>query len=194
MRGVKAERAHATRARLIEVATGLFAADGYEATSIGTVLREAGMSRGALYHHFENKEALLEAVYEAAQARVAEQIMAEAADAPSPLEALRRGVRAWLQRVRDPVVRQITLIDAPSVLGWQRWREIDEKHFLGACKAAMQEAAGDALPPQRIDTLAHMFLACLGEVAMMIARGDQSDAAIEEGVAVVDDFLTRMLS
>jgi AcrR family transcriptional regulator len=193
MEPMRAERAHATRDHLIEVATGLFAARGYEVTSIEAVLKEAGVSRGALYHHFANKEALFEAVYEAAQVRLAEEIIAEALAAPSPLEALRTGSRAWMQRVPDPVVRQITLIDAPSVLGWEKWREIDEKHFLGTSKAVIEQAVGEGVSPQRVDALAHMFLAALVEIAMMIARGDQTDDAVAEGIEAVDDFITRML-
>jgi AcrR family transcriptional regulator len=191
---MRAERGSATREHLVAVALRLFADHGYEGTSTAAVLREAGVSRGALYHHFANKEALFEAVYEAAQERVAQEVVAEALSAPSPLEALRAGTKAWLERVRDPVVRQVVLIDAPSVLGWQRWREIDEKHFLGTVKAVMEEASGERLSAQRLDTLAHMFLAALGEVAMMLARGDQTDEAIREGASVIDDFLTRMLT
>lgn len=190
---MRAEQAQATREQLLEASTRLFAQRGYEATSIDAVLKETGVSRGALYHHFKNKEALFEAVYESAQARVAEEIIAEALAESTPLAVLRAGVRAWLERVRDPVVRQITLIDAPSVLGWQKWREIDEAHFLGSVRAAIQQAGGEELSPERVDVLAHMLLASLGEVAMVIARGDQSDEAIANGAAVIDDFVTRML-
>jgi hypothetical protein len=96
-------------------------------------------------------------------------------------------------RVRDPIVRQITLIDAPAVLGWQKWREIDEQHFLGTIKEAMRAAVPDSVPAERLDYLAHMHFGMLVEIAMVIARGDQSDAAIEQAAEVVDDFLTRML-
>jgi hypothetical protein len=90
------------------------------------------------------------------------------------------------------VIRQITLIDAPSVLGWQKWREIDEAHFLGSVRSAIAEIAGESAASQRVDILAHVFIGALGEVAMVIARGDQSRDAIENGAAVMDDLLTRM--
>ena len=189
---MRAERAQATRDQLIDVATRLFAERGYEGTSIEAVLTEAGVSRGALYHHFRSKEALLEAVYASAQVRVAQEVVAEAMTASTPLERLRVGTRAWLERVRDPVIRQITLIDAPSVLGWQKWREIDEAHFLGSVRSAIAEIAGESAASQRVDILAHVFIGALGEVAMVIARGDQSRDAIENGAAVMDDLLTRM--
>ena len=194
MSPMRADQARATREHLLDVATRLFAERGYDATSIGTVLEAARVSRGALYHHFPSKEALFEAVYDAAQARVAQDVVQEAMAAGSPLEMIKIGARAWLERIRDPVVRQITLIDAPAVLGWQRWREVDEKYFLGVTRSAMQEAVGASASPQRLDYLVHMYFGTLSELAMVIARGDQSDAAIDEAAAVVDDFLTRMLS
>ena len=191
---MRAERAQDTRRHLVEVATTLFAERGYEGTSIEAVLTAAGVSRGALYHHFANKEALFETVYATAQETLAAEVIAEAASAGSPLEMLRAGARAWLARVREPIVRQITLIDAPAVLGWQKWREIDEEHFLGTIKVVMRKAVGESVAPGRVDYLAHMHFGMLAELAMVIARGDQSDAAIEEAASVVDDFLTRMLT
>jgi AcrR family transcriptional regulator len=195
MERMRVDRAKATKGQLIEEATALFAERGYEATSIEAVLQRTGVSRGALYHHFKSKEALFEAVYESAQARVAQEVIAEALAGPTPIEVLRRGTRSWLRRVRDdPVVRQITLIDAPSVLGWGKWRDIDQSHFLGGIKSALQEAGGGRLSEARVEVLAHVLLASLGEVAMMIARGDRTDQAFEEGAALVDDLLTRTLS
>jgi AcrR family transcriptional regulator len=190
---VRSERAAATREHLLEIGTRLFADRGYEATSIEAVLGEAGVSRGALYHHFPSKEALFEAVYVAAQARVAREVIEEAVGAGSALEVIRTGARSWLYRVRDPIVRQITLIDAPAVLGWEKWREIDEQHFLGTIKEGIREASGEPLSAERVDFLAHMLLGMLVEAAMVIARGDPSDDAIEEAAGIVDDFLSRAL-
>jgi AcrR family transcriptional regulator len=190
---VRSERAAATRDHLLEVGTRLFADRGYEGTSIEAVLQAAGVSRGALYHHFSSKEALFEAAYVAAQARVAREVIEEAMRAGSALETIRAGTRAWLYRVRDPIVRQITLIDAPAVLGWEKWREIDEQHFLGTIKEGIRGAGGESLSAERVDFLAHMLLGMLVEAAMVIARGDQSDEAIEEAAGIVDDFLSRML-
>ena len=191
---MRVERAQATRRHLVEAATDLFAADGYESTSIEDVLEAGGVSRGALYHHFSSKERLFEAVYVAAQTRVATEVAREAAAAGTPLEMLKAGTRAWLRRVREPIVRQITLIDAPAVLGWERWREIDEQHFLGLIKGALRDAAGASVSSKRRDLLAHVYFGMLVELAMVIARGDQSDAAIEDAAGVVDDFLTTILA
>ena len=120
------ERGQATRAHLIEVATRLFAAHGYDGTSIEAVLAESGVSRGSLYHHFPGKEALYLAVFEALGARLGADMTAALQDAADPIEMLRTGCATWIRQAGDPVVQRIMLIDAPAVLGWQRWRELDE--------------------------------------------------------------------
>ena len=85
------ERGQATRAHLIDVATRLFAAHGYDGTSITAVLAESGVSRGSLYHHFPGKDALFWAVLEGVAARVGQQVADAERDAPDPVAALRAG-------------------------------------------------------------------------------------------------------
>src|SRR5258708_6308353 len=128
-------RGQATRGQLISIARRLFAERGYEDTSIEAVLREAGVSRGSLYHHFPGKEALFEAVAEDVETSVGEQTLAAARGASGPVDALRAGSLAWIRLAGDPVVRRILLIDAPSVLGWERWRAMEEHHALGRVPA-----------------------------------------------------------
>jgi AcrR family transcriptional regulator len=192
---LKVEKGLATRRQLVATATGLFAAQGYEATSIDNVLDAAGVSRGALYHHFPGKEALFEAVLEDVEAQLAADVVAAAAAAEDPRNALQAGCLAWLQRLRDPVVRRIVLADAPAVVGWARWREIDECHWFGLLKSALAEA----LPPSRLDpvsldVLAHMLLAALNELAFVIARAGAPEAAARAGEAAVVDLLGRLLA
>lgn len=189
----KIEKGHATRRYMVETATRLFAREGYEATSIAAVLGECDVSRGALYHHFSSKEALFEAAFEALEARVAQKILASSRRAKGAIEALRAGCDAWLELARDGEVRQIILIDAPSVLGWEKWRAIDARHGFGLLKASLAAAgARGAIPEAQIDTFAHMLLAALIEVAMIIARAEDL-SAMKRGKAAVQDLLTRML-
>ena len=131
-------RGEATRGQLLSIATRLFAERGYEDTSIEAVLREAGVSRGSLYHHFPGKEALFEAVAEDVETSVGQQTLAAARGADGPVAALRAGSLAWIRLAGDPVVRRILLIDAPSVLGWERWRAMEEHHALGGIRAVLQ--------------------------------------------------------
>ena len=187
------ERGRATRAHLIEVATRLFAERGYDGTSIEAVLAESGVSRGSLYHHFPGKEALFWAVLEDVGDLAGQQGEEAMRDAPDPVAALRAGGLVWIRQASDPVVRQIMLIDAPAVLGWQRWRELDEP-VLEVIRGALAYAAeAGNIEHRHVDTFAHITLAAANEVAMMIARADDPAAALTAGESAFAEFLDRLL-
>jgi AcrR family transcriptional regulator len=189
----RVEQGQATRAALIGVATELFAANGYDGTAIPVVLDAAGVSRGALYHHFGSKEALFEAVLQAVEAQATFKVTRAAGGATDPLDGLRRGCAAYLAMCRDPVVRRISLIDAPAVVGWERWREIDEQHAFGLVKAAIAAIAADGrVKPELVDVMAHMVLAALLEVALLVARADEGRIAIRRGQEAIDELLTAL--
>ena len=188
------ERGQATRTQLIEVATRLFAARGYEGTSIEAVLAESGTSRGSLYHHFAGKDALFLAVLENVGTTVTGQVTEAIQDAGDPVAELRAGLLAWIRLAGDPVIRQVMLIDAPIVLGWQRWRELDEQGPLGFIRAALAYAAGQGrIDPVQVDTFAHIVLAAANEVTMMIARADDPAAALRAEESAFTGFLDRLL-
>lgn len=188
------ERGLATRSRVVGVATRLFAEHGYDGTSIEAVQAGSGVSRGSLYHHFPGKEALFWAVLEEVGARVGQQGMDLARDAPDPVAALRIGGLAWIRMAVDPVVRQIMLIDAPAVLGWQRWRKLDEQGPLGAIRDCLAYAAETGrIEHRHVDTFARIVLAAANEVAMMIARADDAAAALTDGESAFAEFLDRLL-
>lgn len=188
------ERGQVTRAQLIDVATRLFAAHGYDGTSIEAVLAESGVSRGSLYHHFAGKEALFLAVMEAIGLRAAQPVLEAMNDALDPVAALRLGCLGWIRLSVDPVVQQIMLIDAPAVLGWARWRELDEQSTLGFIRAALAYAADTGRVEQHdVDTFAHIVLAAANEVSLMIARADDPAAALPSGERAFGDFLDRLL-
>jgi AcrR family transcriptional regulator len=188
------ERGQATRAHLVDVATQLFASHGYDGTSIEAVLAEAGVSRGSLYHHFAGKDALFWAVLEGVAARVGEQLTALERDAPDPVAALRVGYLGWVRLASDPVVQQTVLIDAPAVLGWQRWREIDEQN-LGWIKAALTYAAdAGRIERRHVDVFAHIVLAAANEVALKVARADDPAAMLPDAESAFAEFLDRLLA
>jgi AcrR family transcriptional regulator len=191
-----AERGEATRAHLVDVATRLFAAHGYDGTSIKAVLAESGVSRGSLYHHFPGKDALFLAVMEdVVGTRVGREVADPMQAAPDPVAELRAGCLAWIRLAGDPVVRQVVLIDAPAVLGWQRWRELDEQGPLGAIRAALAYAAEAGIIERRhVDAFAHIVLAAANEVTLMIARADDPAAALAAGESAVAEFLDRLLA
>ena len=190
----RAERGQATRERLIAVATELFAARGFDGTSIEAVLHDAGVSRGSLYHHFANKEALFEAVFMAVEASIGTQVVLASAGASDVVAALRAGFLTWMRLAGDPVVQRVVLIDAPAVLGWERWRAIEEANALGVLKAAMQQAAVEGrIPANLADDFAHVLLATVNELALVIARSDDQATAQRNAQEAVDEVLTRLL-
>ena len=187
------ERGRVTRAHLVDVATRLFAERGYDGTSIEAVLAESGVSRGSLYHHFPSKDALFWAVLEGIAARAGGQMAEAEAGAPDPAAALRLGCLAWIRLASDPVIQQIVLIDAPAVLGWQRWRELDEQNSLGWIRAALAYAAdAGSIERRHVDTFAHIVLAATYEVALMIARAEDPAAALSAAQSAFAEFLDRL--
>jgi len=184
----------ATRARIVEIATGLFAQAGYDATSIETVLAKSGVSRGALYHHFKDKAALFEAVLEAMEASIAETLRAASVGIADPLAAMRAGGDAWLALSRDSAIRQIVLIDAPAVLGWQKWREIDARFGFGLIKAGLKNLAkAGRLRTEMVEPLSHVLLASMMELALVVARADNPAAASRSARAALHQLIDRLL-
>ena len=192
----RVDRGQATRQHLVELATELFADRGYEGTSIEAVLERAGVSRGSLYHHFKGKDRLFEAVVEAVHTQVGEATLAAvvASGATEPYDLLKAAELAWIQLAGEPVVRRILLIDAPTVLGWRRWRDIEAQFGLGMLKTVLQQAADAGHVPARlVEPFAHILLATGNEMAMVIALADDVPAAQATAEAAVEEFLTRLL-
>jgi AcrR family transcriptional regulator len=192
----QAERSESTRAALVDAGRALFADPGYAGVSAEQIVRAAGVTRGALYHHFDGKRELFEAVYERIEAELAERIAAGAlsANASSPMEAMRAGAAMFLEACTEPEVQRIVLLDGPSVLGWDRWRAIATEHGLGLIEATLQAAVDDgAIEPQPVRQLAHVLMGALDEAAMLVARAEDPEA-MRAGMARTFDSLLAGLS
>jgi AcrR family transcriptional regulator len=192
-RSKQAERSEATRAALVAAARPLFAQRGFAGVGTEEIVRAAGVTRGALYHQFRDKQELFAAVFEQLEAEVTQRTAdaATASGATDPLAALRIGADAWLDACTEPEVRRIVLLDGPAVLGWERWREIGMRYGLGLVEGALQ-AAVDAgqLPPQPVRGMAHVLIGAVDEAALYVATADDQAAARAEVGGVLD----RMLS
>ncbi len=187
-------RGRTTRDRILVAARSHFGTQGYEATAIGAILESAGVARGALYHHFSSKDALFAAVLDQVLAELAASVRRSARAGADPAENLKIGARTWLQLALDPAVQRIVLRDAPAVVGWTRWRTLDDAHTLGATKAALRQLAkAGRLPAEATDTLAHLVLAAVGETALLIARADDPAAALPGGQVALEILLDRLL-
>jgi len=175
----------------------LFAEHGYDEVSAEQIVRAAGVTRGALYHHFGGKAELLDAVYDQLEREMTERIarVVLGSELESPMEAMRAGISAFLEECAQPEVRQIVLTDAPAVLGWERWREIAAANGLGLIEASLSAAieAGE-LRPLPVRPTAHLLLGALDEAAMLSARSenaaDRAEAAVVLG-ALLDGLAIR---
>jgi AcrR family transcriptional regulator len=177
-----AARSATTRAALLAAARPLFGERGYAGVGTEELAHAAGVSRGALYHQFADKRELFQAVVEDVEieiiGRISERIAA--GDPSDPLAALADGAEALIDAILEPDIRRITAFDAPSVLGWEAWREISGKYGLGLIETAIAAAIEQgALPPQPVGPLAHLLFGAVNEGALSVALAD--DVAVARG-------------
>jgi AcrR family transcriptional regulator len=192
-RSRREEYSEATRAALVDAARANFAKLGYAATPIETVAREARVTRGALYHHFEDKRALFEAVVRQVQGDVALQVRDAARREVDLWASAGAGLAAFLAASHTPEYRRIVLEDAVSVLGWHRWREIDAEYMLGDFITALTGLiAAGVLRPVPVDMLAHLLTGAIAEAAFMVASSDTPEQAAEEARHLLLGFLTSL--
>ena len=177
----KAAQRDATVAALIGAARKLFAERGYAAVGTEEIVQAAGVTRGALYHHFRDKEELFQAVLVQVSAETTTRIAREASAVDDPWEELVTGIDAFLDACTTPEMQRIVLIDGPAVLGWDLWRAIDAEHGLGLLEQAVQNAIdAGRLAPQSARAVAHVLLGALDEAAMVVARAPDPVAARAE--------------
>jgi AcrR family transcriptional regulator len=179
-RRTQAERRRATRSALLEAARPLFADRGYEAVSSEEIVAAAGVTRGALYHHFDGKRGLFAAVFEEVEAELTASFDLSGLDAGDPLAVLLAAADQFLDLSLDSQVQRIVLIDGPSVLGWETWHEVERRYGLGLIESGLT-AAIDAgqIPPLPVSELALMLLGALTEAGLQLARAEDPDAARE---------------
>ncbi|HEV3352264.1 MAG TPA: TetR/AcrR family transcriptional regulator [Acidimicrobiales bacterium] len=189
----KAEQSEATRAALVGAAEGLFAERGFADTPTEAVVKAAGVTRGALYHHFTDKADLFRAVYESLEQHMIAQVEEAVAGLTDPLEVLHRGTEAFLDACLEPAVQRIVLLEGPSVLGWETWRQIDMAYGLGMVTAVLEVAVQTgAIRAAPVEALAHILLGGLNEGAMLMAASPDPGAARQrmgEALRVVIDGL-----
>ena len=179
--GRREAEARATREALIEAALELFTERGYAGVGTEEIVARAKVTRGALYHHFTDKRDLFRAVFERVESDLMERIGATMEGADDPYELMVGGMRAFLDACEEPAVKQISLTDAPAVLGWQEWREIDNQHGLGLTRVALQSAVdAGVLRPIAVEPMAHLFVAALSEAAFVIAHAERPKKARSE--------------
>ena len=182
------ERSAATRDALVQVAREQFAAHGYAGVGTEAIVRAAGVTRGALYHQFADKTELFEAVFEAVEAEVMARIDAAVATSglADVIDLMKLGADTWLDACSDPAISRIILVDAPSVLGWERWREIGLRYGMGMVQGLLTHAMSiGRIAEQPVEPLAHVFIGALDEATLYAVRHADREVALTEVRAVL---------
>jgi AcrR family transcriptional regulator len=188
------ERTEATTGSLLAAARELFAADGYAATSLDVVAAKAGVTKGALYHHFSGKRDLFAAVFAGEQAKLSRAVVAAAQEEEDPWEAFEAGAAAFVKACQEPGVQRIFLLDAPSALGWATIRQL-ESSSLKMMELGIQLAIdAGSIDRRPVEPLAHLLFGALCESAMVVARAPDQRAALDEALAELHRLLASLSS
>ncbi|MGH2957594.1 MAG: TetR/AcrR family transcriptional regulator [Solirubrobacterales bacterium] len=184
------EEARATRDALVQAGLDLFAARGYAEVGTEEIVARARVTRGALYHHFADKRDLFRAVHERVERELVEGIAAQLEGVEDPWELMVAGTRAFLDACEDPAVKRIALTDAPAVLGWREWREIDARYGLGLTRAALAGAIeAGVLREVPLQPTSHLLVAALAEAAFFVADAQDPSTARERAEAALLELL-----
>jgi AcrR family transcriptional regulator len=188
-RRTQAERTEATTTALVDAARELFASGGYDATSLDAVAARAGVTKGAVYHHFAGKRQLFEAVFTREVERIAAPLAAAYARKKDPWDAFQAGCRAFLDECLDPGLQRIVLLDASAAIGWDQIRKL-ESPLLEMMQLGISRAAdAGRIAPRKPGPLAHFLYGALCETAMIVARAGDQKAAHREAVAEIGRVL-----
>jgi AcrR family transcriptional regulator len=196
-RRTQAERSAETREALIAAARPLFAAHGFAEVALETIVRAAGVTRGALYHHFADKTELFAAVFERVEGEVAARMgeAIAAAGQTDPVEVMRLGAGFWLDACSDPEIQRIVLVDAPAVLGWTRWTEIGDRYNIGLVRALLTSAIETGrIPPQPIEATALTMLGAMREATLYVARAQDPHQARRDAGAVINRIIGALVA
>ena len=189
----QAERLAVTRATLLREARLIFAASGYDAAATEEIVQRAEVTRGALYYHFKDKRAVFEAIVEEVAREIAAAIDKRAEPLGDPLQALIEGTRAFLDACLDPAVRRIYLIDAPAVLGWHRWREIDAPHGVRSLREGVAAVlAARPNPGLGVEPVTFLLSGAFNEAALWIAEAKDEKAARREMDRTLVQLMERL--
>lgn len=194
-RRTQAERSEATRTALLVAGRRLFATEGYAGAGREAIVAEAGVTRGALQHHFGDKRALFEAVYEDVEREVVEATAtaAMAAGHDHPVAMLRAGCQAYLDAVLDPAVQRICALDGPAVLPTDVRQDIVDRYAYGIVRSAVEEAmAQGEIDEAPVEPLTRMLLAAVMAAAQYVATAEKPRAARKEAGRTVDMLLSSL--
>jgi AcrR family transcriptional regulator len=153
------------------------------------------VTRGALYHQFADKTELFAAVFEVVESEVTQRIGAatDGAGVTDPIELMKLGAATWLAACTEPEIHRILLVDAPAVLGYDRWREVSLRYGLGLVQTLLSYAMETgAIRRRPTEPLAHVLIGALDEAALYVSRAADPETALAEVTAVLDDLVSAL--
>ncbi|MGX1778862.1 TetR/AcrR family transcriptional regulator [Nocardia brasiliensis] len=167
---IRTQQREETRRALMHTSRRLFAAKGYGAVGLSEIVAATGVTKGALYHHFDSKAALFGAVLEQVQQEVGARVAAAAETVTDPWDQLVAGCEAFLTACTDPEIQRIMLIDGPAVLGWNEWRALDAAASARHLEEALQTLIdAGVLARQPVAPLTHLLSGAMNEAALWLA-------------------------
>ena len=185
------EDASETNRRLLDLGKTYFGEKGYADASMEELVKEAGLTRGSLYHHFGSKQGLFEAVLASVQQTIGEQVAREAEAGSDPWDELMRGCRAFMTAAVEPVHRRILLIDGPAVLGWEVWRRMDEEHAMRHLKEQLQQMQkGEWLRPMPVEAMAHLLSGAMNEAVLWLAALPEYERELEQTMVALEQLMS----
>ncbi|MGE2728081.1 TetR/AcrR family transcriptional regulator [Mycolicibacterium vaccae] len=185
----QAQRTEATVGALLDAARDLFADRGFDATSLAAVAARAQVTKGAVYHHFDSKSQLFEAVFAREIERLAGIVRTAYGRETDPWDAFRSACRSFLDACLDPPLQRVVLIDAFTAIGWETTRRLEAPLLDLMCAGIVAAAAAGRIEPRPAAPLAHFLFGALCETALTVARADDRAAAHRSAVAEVDRVL-----
>ena len=192
-RSRREEYTEATRQALLAAGKEIFARDGFQAAGIEAISRAARVTRGAFYHHFEDKQALFDAVVVAMQAEAVTAINEKSRGQRKIWDRLFIGIDAYLDICLDPAYARVVVQEAPAVLGARRFQEIEEAYPMGLLKASMNALKRDGeLAFEDMDLLSRMVDAMICKVALMLPEADHPKKLRERGQKIIASLLESL--
>jgi AcrR family transcriptional regulator len=181
----QAERRAATRGALLGAARELFAAEGYSGVSTEALVRRAGVTRGALYHHFADKRDLFRALVEELEGELEEMVLGVAREAHERSgdagEAFAAGFDAFLDACARPEFGRVLFVDGPSALGWEEWHEIDARYALAQTEAGLGALiSAGRMEDRPVEPLARLLHGASIEAALYVAAAEDKEGAKRE--------------
>ncbi|QEW01650.1 TetR/AcrR family transcriptional regulator [Microbacterium lushaniae] len=179
-----------TAHRILDAALERFTAEGYAAASVDDIARAAGVTRGAVYHHYTDKRGLLRAAARAGHERVASAVVRRAEGESDPAEQLRAGCHAFVDSITTDAAARLLLIEAPAVLGWSEWRGLDA----AASVAELRDAVAQVAPASEVEALTQLLSGAMNEGALWVMERDrhpQARAALHRSLDRLIDAATH---